>query len=330
MSTKKKSSGASRVGQARDELVRMLNLVPYFTRHTDRTVFEAASDFGVSPTQIVEDLLRLQCCGPGTYPDELVTLDTDRISVSIEDTQGLDKSVRLTATEAFSLLLILESLEGIDGLIDPLVVQSTTDKLRELTSRSATAIESLPDIADGQTSPELTATVDTFKEAFSQRKKAQFSYYNRYSDETSERTVDVLQLFTHDGITYLHCYDNGAKAVRTFRLDGISDARLSDTPSRLPRSEFEKDLSAPFDFSGAVVTAAIELAPDVRWLADESPMSIVGELPGGRAAAELPLVSPDWLIRFSLAYGGKVVVTNPESVATDVRKRAETALEKYL
>ena len=59
-------------------------------------------------------------------------------------------------------------------------------------------------------------------------------------------------------------------------------------------------------------------------------MDIVGELPDKWAAAELPLVSPDWLIRFSLAYGGKVVVTSPESVATAVRQRAESALQKYV
>lgn len=331
MSPKNKSAvGCSRVSQARDELVRMLNVLPYFSRHKDRTVFEAAADFGVSPTQIREDLLRLQCCGIGTYPDELVALETDRVSVSIEDTQGLDKSLRLTTTEAISLLLILESLEGIDGLIDPTVVQSTTDKLRELTTRSAAAIESLPDANDAETSGALTETANKLKEAFTSRRKVTFSYYNRYSDATTTRTVDALKLFTHDGISYLYCYDNDAKAVRTFRLDAISDLSLSDVPSRLPLSEYEKDLSEPFDFSGAGMTGALRLAPDVRWLADESPMDIVGELPDKWAAAELPLVSPDWLIRFSLAYGGKVVVTSPESVATAVRQRAESALQKYV
>lgn len=320
---------ASSAKQARMDLIRMLNLLPYFSRHSGRTVFEAAADFGVSYKQLQEDLLRLQCCGSGLYPDELITLATTRTSVSVKDPQGLDKVVRLTSNEAVALLLILESLEGIDGLIDPTVVQSTVDKLRTLTRQPERAIQSLQDTDDDAVSPEYAELLDVVTDAFTRRMKVSFTYYNRNTDESTQRLADPLQLFTHDGIGYLRCYDNTVKGVRIFRLDGISDATVTDTPSRLPRSDYEKDTSQPFDFSSASETAHLALAPSARWLADESPMDITGELPDGWAAAELPLVSPDWLIRFCLAYGGKVVVTKPEDVSAEIFARAQSALSRY-
>lgn len=80
------------------DLVRLLNLLPYFEAHPGRSMMEAATDLGLSPSQVQEDLSRLFCCGPGTFPDELVDLDAELRSVTVINNQGMDAPLRLTHT----------------------------------------------------------------------------------------------------------------------------------------------------------------------------------------------------------------------------------------
>ena len=55
-----------------EHLVRLLNLLPYFQRHPERTLTEAAEELGVPYTQLKADLELLTVCGPGMLADELV------------------------------------------------------------------------------------------------------------------------------------------------------------------------------------------------------------------------------------------------------------------
>ncbi|STC95901.1 Protein pafC [Corynebacterium renale] len=66
-----------------NDIARSLNLLPYFQAHPGRTVFEAARDLGEDVSDIVNDLHRLHCTGPGEYPDELVDLQASYTEVQI-------------------------------------------------------------------------------------------------------------------------------------------------------------------------------------------------------------------------------------------------------
>ena len=114
-----------------EDLVRMLNLLPYFEAHPGRTIMEAAADLGRKPAEIKDDLDRLWCCGlPGMFPDDLVDLDHSYLGVNVTNNQGMDQPLRLTQTEAGALLLALDSLENVPGLMDRSAVLSAAEKLR--------------------------------------------------------------------------------------------------------------------------------------------------------------------------------------------------------
>ena len=83
-----------------DSIVRALNLLPYFQAHPDRSLMEAAKDLGRDPAELQEEINRLRCCGVGTWPEELVDLEADWTRVSITNSQGMDRPLRLTPTEA--------------------------------------------------------------------------------------------------------------------------------------------------------------------------------------------------------------------------------------
>ena len=139
--------------QSTTDIVRMLNLLPYFQQHPGRSTMEAAVDLGLDPATIMDDLNRLFCCGIGDMPDELVDLDPQRQAVQIYDAQGMDKPLRLTRTEAGALLLALESLESIPGLVEKHAVRSAATKLRTIMHNETRGVFDSEAITDTPTNP---------------------------------------------------------------------------------------------------------------------------------------------------------------------------------
>ena len=62
------------------QVSRLLALVPYLQHHPDAELAAVASDFGVSPKQVVSDLEVLWYCGlPGGLPGDLIEIDMDAV-----------------------------------------------------------------------------------------------------------------------------------------------------------------------------------------------------------------------------------------------------------
>jgi proteasome accessory factor C len=67
-------------GGAREQVARLLTLVPYLHARGQVGVDEAATLLGVGPDQVVRDLKVLFMCGlPGGYPDDLIDVDLDSL-----------------------------------------------------------------------------------------------------------------------------------------------------------------------------------------------------------------------------------------------------------
>jgi proteasome accessory factor C len=61
---------------ARDQVPRMLALVPYLRGRDGIPVDQVAADFGVTPQQIVKDLNVLWFCGlPGAVTGDMIDVD---------------------------------------------------------------------------------------------------------------------------------------------------------------------------------------------------------------------------------------------------------------
>ena len=65
---------------AKDQVARLLTLVPYLHTHGQVRLDEAAAALGVEPDQLLGDLKVLLMCGlPGGYPDDLIDVDLDAL-----------------------------------------------------------------------------------------------------------------------------------------------------------------------------------------------------------------------------------------------------------
>lgn len=112
---------------ARDQIRRMLALVPYLQARDSVTVQQAAADFGVSEQRIRGDLKVLWFCGlPGLGMGDLIDIDMEALEgqdvIRLSNADYLTRPLRLDTTEAAALMVALRTLrEGSDHEERPIV-----------------------------------------------------------------------------------------------------------------------------------------------------------------------------------------------------------------
>lgn len=308
-----------------DTLVRALNLIPYFQAHPDRSLMEAAKDLGRNPAELHQEIQRLQCCGVGTWPEELVDLHADWTRVSIANSQGMDRPLRLTPTEAGALLLTLESLEAMSGLTDRAAVVSAATKLRRIMDDEAVAIFDSLSVED----PAESTPQEVLREAISAGRRVAFVYRSQSSDTTRHREVDPAKIFVTGGETYLTAWDGEAGQHKNFRADRMSEVEVLDELASPHLDTLPFDPDDPFGYRMIATQVNLLLEPDHTWLADYFPVTLGEVAADGRVHARMPVGSEEWFIRFALGQSDHLTVVGPESLVTEVRRRALQALEAY-
>jgi len=102
---------------AKDQVARLLTLVPYLHAHGEVRLDEAARALGVGPDQLFGDLKVLFMCGlPGGYPDDLIDVDLDALEgegvIRVSNADYLARPLRLTPTEASAIIVALRALRA--------------------------------------------------------------------------------------------------------------------------------------------------------------------------------------------------------------------------
>ncbi|MDU0477689.1 WYL domain-containing protein [Staphylococcus chromogenes] len=312
-------------------LVRMLNLLPYFSSHPNRSLMEAAADLGQSPDQLKDDLNRLWCCGlPGLFPGDLVDLDFNFSGVRVLDDQGMNRPLRLTHTEAGALLLALENLEQTPGLTDHTAVLSAAAKLRELMGQSVSAV--VDAISAGETGlgdDEKRGGIEAVRRGVDTRKRIAFSYLSVNDESRSEREVSIARVFSTTEGTYVVGWDHGRDGHRNFRLDRMSDVRVLESDADPHSRQLDFDTKDPFALSRSGRKVTVYIAKHALWLAEYVPMALGAWLDDDWREATLRVASPHWLQRFVLSQGGNVKLSPTSQDYSAVAQRAEEALAAY-
>ena len=134
---------------AKDQVARLLTLVPYLHSHPEVRLDETARAVGSSPEQVVKDLGVLFMCGlPGGYPDDLIDVDLDALEdpdegglrlegvIRISNADYLARPLRLTPTEATAIIVALRAMRGTAGPDTREVVDRTLAKLEAAAAAS--------------------------------------------------------------------------------------------------------------------------------------------------------------------------------------------------
>lgn len=324
------TSGGSSATGAREQVARLLRIVPYLHAHGEVRLDEAARALDLSERQLTKDLRVLFFCGlPGGFPDDLIDVDIDALVgregdrvIRVSNAEYLARPLRLTPTEASAIIVALRALRA----------SATDEPTRDVVDRALAKLEQAaaeaPHVDPGEESadPALRAAI---RRALDGGRQLEIAYFVPTRDEESTRVVDPRAVVSHRGVDYLAAWCHSAEAPRHFRLDRIRAARMLDTPATEADS-VEVDLAEGF-FARAddVTLATLRLAPQARWVAEYYDVADVRPQPDGSVEADFLVADPRWLDRLLLRLAPYASVIAPREFTDTLSRAAIRTLKFY-
>jgi len=325
------SRGASRTGRsgtATDRLQRLLALVPYVVSREVVGLAETAAAFGVTESELVDDLNMLWCVelrSPDPYCP--IDLSYEGGEIMVSQAESMDRPLRLGTDEASALLIGLRMLADLPGPQDKSALRRTIAKLEAAAGEAAAASAQVAVHVDGRAPADVQAQV---AEAMRQRRRLHLSYYVPGRDEATERDVDPMRLLLLEGRSYLEAWCRSAEAVRLFRLDRVLGLTVLDVAAEVPKEAKHVDVdSGLFRPSANDVRVVLEVARAGRWVADYYPCEQVTDIGDGRLRVVLRTPDTRWVRRLALRLGEDGKVTAPADLVREIEDEAATALAQY-
>jgi proteasome accessory factor C len=319
---------------AREQVARLLALVPYLHAHGQVRLDEAAAALGVTERQLVRDLKVLFMCGlPGGYPDDLIDVDIDALEdpegdrvVRVTNADYLSRPLRLTPTEATAVIVALRALRS----------GATNDETREVVDRALAKLEqaaaagAAPPLVDPGDAPDaaFASLRDRLQDAVARQRQVSIVYYVPSRDEESERVVDPRGLVTDSGSVYLDAWCHLAEAPRWFRLDRIRSAEVLERP--VTTTDEPREL-APGIFTQEedVALVTLDVDPAAYWITEYYPVEAVRPIEGGHHEVDLLVADERWLTRLLLRLAPHARVIAPAEYARTFQARARQTRTLY-
>lgn len=224
----------------------------------------------------------------------------------------------LSAEEASAAVLALAAARRI-GLGQPEAAAAAMGKLRRVLPASlrlrTEALEAVVAFTGRvpHAVPVAGETVLLLAEAIFRRRRARL-HYEAFGGRRGNRELSPFGLVVHEARWYLVAHDHGRRALRTFRVDRISDPVLLDTAAAAAPDDFdgvahvERSLAAvPWRWE---VLVRVELAPDEARRRVAGTLAQVREGAGG-TELELRAESLDWVAELLAGLGCGFTVIRP-------------------
>ncbi|GGC54225.1 YafY family transcriptional regulator [Hoyosella rhizosphaerae] len=309
-----------------NQLVRLLNLVPYVKANPGISKAALAAELGVTEKELVRELNLLWMCGlPGYGPGDLIDLSFDGETVSVVYTAGMERPLRLTSPEATALLVALRALLDQPGMADPAAVQRAIAKIEAAAGIAAKAV------APATTNVVEDAQYSVVREAVQQQKAVQLRYYSASRDALTDRVVDPIRLMLVDDHTYLQAWCRMAEAVRLFRLDRIENADITGEPAQISDRVRSEVVDGLFSDADDMRVAVLEIDPSAAWFMDYYPVeNPQRDDDTGWIRGEMTYASTEWMARLLLGFGGGIRVLSPPELVEAIHSRAHAALVRYV
>jgi proteasome accessory factor BC len=155
--------------------------------------------------------------------------------------------------------------------------------------------------------------VATLTEGIRGRRLVELEYLKEGEETPSTRLVEPYKLERRLPHWYVHTWDRTSEGERSFRLDRMRSARLTEEAFE-PREGFE-----PRGLRDAR-PARIWYSPEVaRWRVERGDARALTD---GAALAEAPVGSAEWLVGEIFSYRGEAVVLEPDDLRRRIAQRA--------
>ena len=260
------------------------------------------------------------------------------------DGNGLGEKIELpglwfSEKEATALVLMHHLLSSLDkgGLIGP-HIEPLTSIIDGILGQSTTSAKELRKRLKVFGMSARKGDIQNFEEvgsALLKRKRLNITYYARSKDQTTEREVSPQRLIFYRDNWYLDAFCHLRKELRSFSMDGIIKANLTNTKAdeiseKLLHEHFAESYGI---FSGrASQRAKLRFTPErARWVSAESwhgqQISSFGK--DGYYTLEFDYNQDPELVMDILKHGSNVEVIAPASLKKKVKEELEKMLLLY-
>ena len=241
--------------------------------------------------------------------------------------------------EVTALVLMQHLLSGLDkgGLIEPHIAPLTSI-IDGILGQSNTPAKELRKRLKVFGMSARKGSIENFEEvgnALLTRKKLHITYYARGKDETTEREISPQRLIFYRDNWYLDAYCHLRKDLRSFAVDCISKAIITNTKAdEISEKQLHEHFAESYGiFSGkASQRAKLRFTPEkARWVSSET---WHGQQVGtfdkeGNYLLEFDYNQDPELVMDILKYGAGVEVLAPTSLRKRVKDELIKALKNY-
>ena len=298
--------------KATERLERLVSMVPWLIGNNGATIDELEERFQYPRETLLNDLTKvLFFVGPHPHtPDSLIEINLQDDEVWISQANYLSRPLNLTYAEAFSLLAKGKMLlQLIDENLAHSSLVSALDKVANCIGANHEQVVVDPGVRDSE-------IYSLTHNALLNKKKILIRYYSFNDDYSSERLIQPLGLGINDRYLYLRAHCDTANDFRTFRMDRIIHAELSEEridAKFLENMEVEPiqnpiDLDFQFSEEG---WATLQIKESDSWIISKYPTTSVTEKSNNMLEVTLPISSNIWLGRLLLQL-------EPETILAEV------------
>jgi predicted DNA-binding transcriptional regulator YafY len=167
------------------------------------------------------------------------------------------------------------------------------------------------------------------------RRRLELKYCSRFHNEETVREVSPQRLVYYRANWYLDSWCHLRNGLRSFALDMIREAEISQTPAdEIPDEELDAHLGRGYGiFAGAPRnTAVLRFEPQVtRWIFRENWHSKQTQHiePSGHLVLSVPYSEDYELTMDILRYGANVEVLAPDHLRRHVEEQLRAAADRY-
>ena len=295
----------------------LLRMLPWLMKQERVSVTKMAKQFSMSEADLIEDIEMASMCGVPPYtPFELTEIYIDEGFIFVGVNKRFDRSLELTASEAFGLNLMAAAAKELPGFTRGKDLKSAVKKLRKVLGDDVVDV----DIESPTFLPDVT-------EAASSGQRLRIRYWTPARNEESERTITVRTVFVDRGHWYIRADDDASNDSRHFRVDRIRSVTPLD--EFVTVSETAAQVPVWFADASGSETITAEVAATAAWVVETYPCTVREERPDGTYLIDIVSNSEHWLGRLLLRAGGAITVVAPIEMASVQARTANAVLARY-
>lgn len=241
--------------------------------------------------------------------------------------------------EATALVLMQHLLSGLDkgGLIEPHIAPLTSiiDGILGQSNMPSKDLRKRLKVLGMAARKGSIENFEAVGSALFNRKRLKITYYSRGANQITEREIAPQRLIFYRDNWYLDAYCHLRKDLRSFALDGIRKALVTNTKAEeISEKQLHEYFAESYGiFSGkASHKAKLKFSPErARWVSSET---WHGQQSGsfdkeGNYILEFDYNQDPELVMDILKYGSGVEVISPKSLRDRVRQELVNALNNY-